>query len=158
MPQCVYYEHTTLRRNAENSLTYLLTYSTEQSPSWEANQFAANQEIPRILRNPKVHYCIHKCLPPVSILSQPNPVHNTTSHFLKIHLNIIFSSMPGSPQWSHSLRFPNQNPVHTFLLTHPHYMPHPSHSSRSAQYLVRSTDHKAPHYDVFSAPLVPCPS
>jgi len=27
-----------------------------QSPSWEANWFAASQEIPRILRNPKVHY------------------------------------------------------------------------------------------------------
>jgi len=28
---------------------YLLTYSTEQSPSWEANRFAAaSQEIPRI--------------------------------------------------------------------------------------------------------------
>ena len=27
-----------------------------QSPSWEANLFAANQEIPRISRNPKVHY------------------------------------------------------------------------------------------------------
>ena len=27
-----------------------------QSPSWEANWFAATQEIPRISRNPKVHY------------------------------------------------------------------------------------------------------
>ena len=36
-------------------LTYLLTYSMEQSPSWEANQFPASQEIPRILRNPSVH-------------------------------------------------------------------------------------------------------
>ena len=32
----------------------------EQSPSWEANWFAANQEIPRILWNPKVHYRTHK--------------------------------------------------------------------------------------------------
>jgi hypothetical protein len=28
--------------------TYLLTYSMEQSPSWEANWFAASQEIPPI--------------------------------------------------------------------------------------------------------------
>ena len=34
----------------------LLTYSMVQSHSWEANRFAASQEIPRISRNPKVHY------------------------------------------------------------------------------------------------------
>jgi len=39
---------------------YLLTYSMVQSPSWEANWFAASQEIPRISRNPKVHYHTHK--------------------------------------------------------------------------------------------------
>jgi len=27
-----------------------------QSPFWEANWFAPSQEIPRISRNPKVHY------------------------------------------------------------------------------------------------------
>ena len=31
-----------------------------QSPSWEANWFAASHEIPRILRNPKAHYRTHK--------------------------------------------------------------------------------------------------
>ena len=46
----------------------------QQSPSWEANWFAASQEIPRILRNPKVHYHIHKCPPTVPILSQLDPV------------------------------------------------------------------------------------
>ena len=43
----------------------LRTYSTEQSPSWEANRFSASQEIPRVLWNPKVHYRSQKCLPPV---------------------------------------------------------------------------------------------
>ena len=41
-----------------------------QSPTWEANWFAASQEIPRISRNPKVHYRTHKRPPPVSILGQ----------------------------------------------------------------------------------------
>ena len=56
-------------------LPYLLTHSTVHSPCWEANRFAASQEIFRISRNRKVHYRIHKCPPPVCILGQPNPVH-----------------------------------------------------------------------------------
>ena len=106
---------------------YFLTYSLH--PSWEANRFAASQEIPHILWNPKVHYHIHKCLPPVPILSQLDPVHTPTSHFLKIHLNIILPSVSGSPQWSLSLRFPHQNPVHASPLPHTCHMPRPSHSS-----------------------------
>jgi len=34
-------------------ITYLLTYSTVQSPSWEANWFAASQEILRIFMEPE---------------------------------------------------------------------------------------------------------
>ena len=47
-----------------------------QSPSWEADWFAASQEIPRISRNPKVHYCTHKRPSLVSILGQQKEQHN----------------------------------------------------------------------------------
>jgi len=66
-------------------------YSMVQSPSWEANRFSESQEIPRISRNPKVHYRTHKCPSTVPILSRLDPVHTPTSHFLKIYLNIILS-------------------------------------------------------------------
>ena len=59
-------------------MRYQLTYSMEQSPSWKANWFAASQGILCILWNLKIHYCIHKCLPPVPILSQLDPVHTPT--------------------------------------------------------------------------------
>ena len=39
-----------------------------QSSSLEANWFAASQEIPHILRNPKVHYRIHNNPPPVPVI------------------------------------------------------------------------------------------
>ena len=113
-----------------SSLKFLLIYSMVQSPSWEANRFAAIQEIPRISRNPNVHYRTHKCYHlslywAISILSI-NPI----SHFLKICLNIILPSVPGSPQWSLFLRFAHQNPVHASSLPHTSLMPSPSHSSR----------------------------
>ena len=83
----------------------------EQSPS-EANRFSASQEIPLNFWNPKIHYRINTCQAPVPILSQLDPVHTTTSHFLKIHLNIVLPSTPGSPKWSLFLRFPHQNSVY----------------------------------------------
>ena len=75
----------------------------EQNPSWEANQFSASQEIPRIVWKPKVQYRIHKCPPTVPILSHLDPVHIRTPQFL--------SATSGSPKRTLSLRFPHQNPV-----------------------------------------------
>jgi len=53
--------NTSLLHGAESFLRshWILPYSTVQSPSCEANWFAASQEIPRISRNPKVHYRTH---------------------------------------------------------------------------------------------------
>jgi hypothetical protein len=41
-------------------ISILMCYSIEQSPSWEANWFAASQEIHRVLWNPKVPHRTHK--------------------------------------------------------------------------------------------------
>ena len=131
-----------------------------QSPSWEANRFSASQEIPRILWNSKIHYRNHKCPPPVPSLSQLDRVHASTPHFLKIHLNIILPSMPGSPKSSISPRFPHQNPIYASPL--PSYALHAPPISffsilSAEQYWARSTDHQAPQYLVSPLPchLVP---
>ena len=107
---CIYVFCVDLRRN--RYYFPIRTYSMVQSPFWAANWFATSQEIPRISRNPKVHYRTHKPPQPVSIQGQANPVHIPTSHLLEIHPNIIHPSTPRSPQWSISLRFPHQDPIH----------------------------------------------
>ena len=115
----------------------------EQSPSWEANRFSASQEIPRISWNPKVYYHIHKCPPHVLILSQLDPVHALTSHFLNLHLNNSLPSTRGSSKWSLSFRFPHWNPAYASTLSHTRYMPRPRYSSllnHPQKYWVSSTD------------------
>ena len=64
------------------------------------------------------------CLYPEPARSSPYP----TSHFLKIHLNIILPTTSVSPKWSITLRFPHQNLAYASLLPHTRYMPRPSHS------------------------------
>ena len=66
------------------------------------------------------------CPYPEPAQSSPYP----TSHFLKIHLNIILPSTPWSPKWFLSLGFPHQILVHATPLPHTRYVPRPSHCSR----------------------------
>ena len=50
------------------------------------------------------------------------------SHILIIHLNIIFPFRSGSPKWSFSFRFPQQNHVYTSTIPYTCNMPRSYHS------------------------------
>ena len=96
----------------------LTTYSKEQNPPWKANRSSASQEVPRILWNPLVRYRVYKSPPPVSILSQIDPVPASLTPLLKIRFNITLPPTPGSSKWSPALMSPHQNPVCTPPLPH----------------------------------------
>ena len=105
-----------------------------------------------MLWNPEVHYCIYKCSLPVSILSQINPGHALTSHFLKIHFNTILSVWPGSSIWFLSLSFPHQNPV----CTSPRpicYMPCPSHSYQLITQITFGEEYRSSLYSLLHLPV-----
>lgn len=99
-----------------------LANSTNQSPSWEANNSTASQDIRRILRNPKVHYRLNNSPPYVPTMSKMNPVHTFPLYFFKMHFNIIYPSAPTS------LGFPIKYAVALPLFPAKCHMPQPSHS------------------------------
>ena len=104
------------------TLTYVL-YGAKSS--WEVNRFSASQEIPHILWNPNVHYRIHKCPPPFSILSQLDPVHAPhpsswrTILILSSHLSLgLPSGFLPSGFATKTLYTPQLSPIHATCPAH----------------------------------------
>jgi hypothetical protein len=86
-----------IKYDAVGLVTYLHTYLlTEPSPSCEATNCAATQELRSILRNPKDHHRIHKSPPLVPILSQIDSAHNISSYLSKIYFSIVYPPMSWS--------------------------------------------------------------
>jgi hypothetical protein len=79
---------------------YLLTYSTQQSPSWAANQsLQLVTKFPAFLRNLKVLYLTHKCPPPVPFLSQLHPAPTTPSNFWFLHRYVQKLKLKSDLKW-----------------------------------------------------------
>jgi hypothetical protein len=98
----------------------------ELSPSWEAANCAATQELPSVLWNPKIYYRVNKSPPLVPILSQidstipSHPISLRPVLILSIHLRLALASG----------LFPSGisiNILYAFLFPHSCYMPCPSH-------------------------------
>ena len=116
------------------SIQDILTYSMVQSPSWEANWFAASQEIPRTSRNPKVHYRTHKRPPPVS-LSWASPIQSIYPHPTSWRSILLLSThlCLGLPSCLLPSSFPSKTLYTPLSSTHMRHMLSPSHSIQNIQ-------------------------
>ena len=96
------------------------------NPCRKPGNSSAPQEIPRILRNPKIHYRDYKIRPRVPNLSHINPVHVLAKDTFTINFNIILPSKHRFPSCLFYLGFPTDtlyvpllSPIHA---TRPAYL------------------------------------
>jgi hypothetical protein len=124
----------------------------ELSPSWEAATFAATQEIPRILWNPKVHYRVHKSLH--WSLSWTRSVQFILPHSIFLRSILILSNHQslGLPSSLFSSSF-HIKIIYAFFFSPIRANVLPTLSSLTWSfllYLEKTTSYEAPHCAVFS--------
>jgi hypothetical protein len=101
-----------------------IAISMEQS-YWQTNSRSTNQEISRLLWNPKFHYRVHNSPPLDPVLSQINSVRN----FSPCSSNIILLSTPKTSKCPFPSDFPTKfctishhsDARYITRLSHPHY-------------------------------------
>jgi hypothetical protein len=88
---------TRLKRLWRSNTGVLYFNSMGQKLPWELHSRSASQEISRLLRNPKVHYRVHKISLWDPILSQMNSVHTITFYYLRSSLILFLNLRLGFP-------------------------------------------------------------
>jgi hypothetical protein len=106
-----------------------LTNSTEMSPSWEAASRSCTQEFPKILRNPKVQYCVLSLARSIQSKSR-HPISLSSILILRVSYHYVWVSLAALwlSQQNHIciplLTMRATSPSHPYLswLAHPKYI------------------------------------
>jgi len=123
-----YKNNETTTTTAAAAATMMTTTTTTTTTTWsralleKPTSFQLVKKFSAFYRS-QIFITIHKCPQPAPILNQLDPIHTLTSHFLKIHLNII---LPSRFRVSQVVSFPQVFPPKTCIcLSSPdtRYMP-----------------------------------
>lgn len=122
----VFRAHGNELRLSRSATCYIYINNSMENSIGEANTVSTNQDIPRALYNPKIHYYVHKSPQVDPILRQMNPSHIFKACSFKVHFNIIFLSTHRCIKRSLTFRICNCNFLLISHLSHIRYIPSPN--------------------------------